>query len=188
MNLTARYRCPNPHCEGSKVVSEITMMPPDERILSDGLVCRVCSTTPMARIQDYVVGLHFQANGEHVTLIEKRRPAWQYNKLNGPGGKLVYGETPKEAVSREFKEETDGTIPPDAWRHFATLRLKDGGRVYFLTATRNVNLRTVTDEPVNVYHVAIAGDVGNRLIPNLRFLIPMALHPDGYFAELTEGG
>lgn len=137
---------------------------------------------------DYVVCLAFDARREFVTLIEKRRPAWQAGRLNGPGGKMEAGETPAQAAEREFAEETGASIPAEKWRHFAMLMCGDGDNVHFLTACRNFNTRTVTDEPVAPYNVAgiLAGDL--PVIDNLRWLVPMALDPTHKFAALSWDG
>jgi len=54
----------------------------------------------------YVVGFLFSEDQSRVLLVWKNRPAWQNGKLNGVGGKIEAGETPLQAMEREFKEET----------------------------------------------------------------------------------
>lgn len=54
----------------------------------------------------YVVGFLFSEDESRVLLVLKNRPAWQEGKLNGVGGKIEAGETPLQAMEREFKEET----------------------------------------------------------------------------------
>jgi 8-oxo-dGTP pyrophosphatase MutT (NUDIX family) len=54
----------------------------------------------------YVLGFVFNRNLGRVLLVLKNRPAWQANKLNGIGGKIEVGETPLQAMEREFREET----------------------------------------------------------------------------------
>ena len=61
-------------------------------------------------MQEYVVGFLFDEDARryhktghgNVVLIEKNRPAWQAGRLNGVGGHIEIGETPDEAISREF--------------------------------------------------------------------------------------
>jgi 8-oxo-dGTP pyrophosphatase MutT (NUDIX family) len=55
---------------------------------------------------EYVLGIMFSENEKKVLVIWKSRPAWQVDKLNGIGGKIEEGETPIEAMHREFREET----------------------------------------------------------------------------------
>lgn len=55
---------------------------------------------------NYVLGFMFDWNAEHVVLIQKTKPKWQEGLLNGVGGKIEEGETPYEAMVREFEEET----------------------------------------------------------------------------------
>lgn len=54
----------------------------------------------------YVLGLLFSEDASRVLLVWKNRPAWQNGKLNGIGGKIEPGETPLQAMDREFVEET----------------------------------------------------------------------------------
>lgn len=56
--------------------------------------------------EEYVIGVAVDPDRTHVLVIEKNRPAWQVGKLNFPGGKIEDGETPEEAIVREFREET----------------------------------------------------------------------------------
>lgn len=53
----------------------------------------------------YVVGFMFDERDESLLLIEKQNPEWQRGKLNGIGGKIEAGETPEDAMAREFHEE-----------------------------------------------------------------------------------
>jgi 8-oxo-dGTP pyrophosphatase MutT (NUDIX family) len=62
---------------------------------------------PKPEVKDrYVLGFVFSQACDRVLLIWKNRPAWQKDKLNGIGGKIEAGETPKQAMEREFTEET----------------------------------------------------------------------------------
>ena len=55
---------------------------------------------------EYVLGFMFNEAESKVLLVWKNRPAWQAGKLNGVGGKIEAGETPVQAMNREFAEET----------------------------------------------------------------------------------
>lgn len=70
-------------------------------------------------MKHYVVGFLFNEKDE-VLLLKKIKPAWQFNKWNGVGGNIEPGETPGEAMRREFIEETRiGDYL--GWEHKATI-------------------------------------------------------------------
>ena len=75
----------------------------------------------------YVAGFLFSPDRSRVLLIRKNRPAWQAGKLNGLGGKIEPGETPPQAMRREFREEQGGGdtvfVTDDAGRHAVSERL-----------------------------------------------------------------
>jgi 8-oxo-dGTP diphosphatase len=137
------------------------------------------------KVIEYVVGFLFNRPYSRVVLIEKTKPSWQAGRLNGPGGKIEDGETPHEAMIREFHEET-GVIVPE-WRGFAIGTLYNGPgltcKVHFFTAVvPDWNLDeagTKTMELVRVYDVlevqAYARSCPRRLMSNLHWLIPMAM-------------
>lgn len=55
--------------------------------------------------------LCYPVDGDRVLLIEKQRGVGD-GKVNGPGGKLEPGETPRECVVREVREEVAVTVDP----------------------------------------------------------------------------
>lgn len=120
---------------------------------------------------EWICGFAFSvSSNQFVALIRKARPDWQKGKLNGISGRA--GETPEDAMKREWKEET-GTGSPD-WSKFCVLDTS-GGRVHFFRA--EVPLRELLmleshseEEAIEV----IGGTVGEDSIPNLRWLVPMA--------------
>lgn len=135
----------------------------------------------------YVVGFLFTADLQHVVLIRKKRPEWQAGKLNGIGGHIEDGETPEAAMRREFKEEAGMQV--DQWKHFTTL--SDAANRFSVdwfwsvesSMAESTRLMSPTDEtacwvPVEtVLDVKTATQQGIELmIPNLRWLIPMALN------------
>src|SRR3954470_21452915 len=79
------------------------------------------NTTTAPNVQEYVCGFLFSPDRTRVLLIRKRRPAWQAGKLNGIGGKIEPGESPAQAMSREFREEAALDLPPDAWHEVLML-------------------------------------------------------------------
>lgn len=120
----------------------------------------------------YVAGFAFDTKGR-VALIEKKRPTWQRGKRNGIGGHIEEGETPLQAMVREFREETGRETTEESWRHFVTLRGVSFTVHFFATfAMKLEGLKTTTDEEIVVVPV-LSVDVFNA-IPNLTWLIPMA--------------
>lgn len=124
--------------------------------------------------REYVVGLAFNEARTHLALINKQRPAWQKHRLNGPGGKMEDGETPEMAISREYWEETGRLVEATRWIIVAVVDFPLG-RVYFLTTTDDIMLtRTTTDE--NVVLVSVNDLKASPVVPNLRYLVPLALN------------
>jgi 8-oxo-dGTP diphosphatase len=130
----------------------------------------------------YVVGFLVDLQGD-VLLVRKLKPAWQAGLLNGVGGKIEPGETPLEAMAREWQEET-GSTRPEAWRQFA--RMHDAGDaaydVYFFKAwapelptVPEVNDRGEPLERHSRFDVVTWSDV----ISNLRWLLPLAFDDRG---------
>ncbi len=122
----------------------------------------------------YVAGFLFNPSKDHVVLINKNRPKWQAGKLNAIGGKIEKGETALQAMEREYEEEAK--IVNCDWRHFCTLRgnsnLGEQWEVFFFTATNDLKgVQTMTDEQVEYIQVDHLPD---RIIPNLKWLIPLA--------------
>lgn len=106
--------------------------------------------------KNYVAGFMFNQAKDVVVLIEKLRPEWQRDRFNAVGGHIEKGETPAEAMSREFFEETGVLYPSDSWRQFADLLCPNGDRVYFFTiaADNLYAVKAMTDEQVRLVLVA----------------------------------
>lgn len=67
---------------------------------------------------NYVLGFAMSRSG-HVLMIEKKQgPSFNIGKLNGLGGKIEPGETPQEAMAREFREECGLSTKPVDWQCF----------------------------------------------------------------------
>ena len=129
-------------------------------------------------MQGYVCGFLFSLDRERVLLIRKRRPAWQAGKLNGVGGKIEPGESPPQAVRREFCEEA--ALDVTDWREVLTLSGPDW-RGHFFRAFGDVDAaRAVTDEQLEIHRVR---QLPPDTIPNLRWMIPMLLDEDVVGAE-----
>lgn len=133
-------------------------------------------------MKEYSCGLLFNASKTRVVVIRKEHgPEHLLGKWNGVGGKIEDGESPEEAMSREFQEETSVVVVPTSWTNF--LDLHESAKhaawvVYFFYAVVDevvfTSVHTTTDEQVSY---TIVEDVvsATHLVPNLRWIIPMAL-------------
>lgn len=131
-----------------------------------------------------VVGFLLSLDGQEVLLVRKNRPAWQKGKLNGVGGHVEEGETPEEAMAREFLEETGSKVT--GWQHFATL-LGPNWRVSFYVVTgaippviqtaSNLLQAGSVDEPIEV--VRVDRLLEESTIGNIPWLVHLALD-EGY--------
>lgn len=147
--------------------------------------------TPV-KYKRYVVGLlfkNYQGLIKQVALILKNRgPYNMANKLNGIGGKIEPGETASAAMEREFREETGVSIKH--WNEFLELRGHDW-IVHFFRTEGDYSIRTTTDEKVDWYsvnHILQYGSYGVvEIMPNLKWIIPMALDPDIDYANVIDG-
>jgi 8-oxo-dGTP diphosphatase len=122
--------------------------------------------------QQLVVGFLFSDSGRQLIVIHKNRPAWQAGRVNVPGGKVEPGETPQDAVHREWFEETGVQI--FGWDQFAALEGTDFELFCFMHFDTSKLLRchTTTDELIDSVNVS---DLPANMLPNARWLIPMAL-------------
>ena len=127
----------------------------------------------------YVAGFLFADLRTRVLLVRKARPNWQKGKLNGIGGHIEPGETPEQAMSREFAEETGIRI--DYWRCFATLIGKTDDKpwevfwyVSAVAQSADYKLISQPDEPVGWYPLNTCRETMPPVMPNLHWLIPMA--------------
>lgn len=134
----------------------------------------------------YTVGFYFSGTLGHVLLINKLRPSWQAGKLNGIGGKIEPGESPVEAMVREFKEEAGIATAAAGWLKFCALTgdLPSPFTVHFFaywSGLDYIEFKEITnphnDEKVSPRRVeSLWNEVGRGTVPNLRWLIPMALN------------
>jgi len=122
----------------------------------------------------YVAGFLFSQDRARVALVSKLKPAWQRGKLNAIGGKIEAGESAWDAMHREFLEEAGADVK--TWKQFAILNWR-GGAVYFFKARGDYSLYTMTAEPI--LWVQIADLARFDVVPNVRWLLPLALDKDG---------
>ena len=123
-----------------------------------------------------VAGFLFSENRKKVVMICKRRPPWQFGRLNGVGGHVEAGETPETAMYREFREETGALLAPGDWKSFCVISGRDF-RVECFKAFRDRIIESMTDERVLWLPVS---DLLSRkdVIPNVRWLLLLALDKD----------
>ena len=138
---------------------------------------------------NYVVGFAFNEEKTRVVLIEKQRPDWQKGKLNGIGGKVKEDESIIMAMEREFLEETGLLIPKDQWERFVKIGDNNhhGSMVHFYRAfVDTINeVKSATDERVMVLTIeGLQHCDMEDVIPNLSWLIPLALDASSYSDDI----
>ena len=125
-------------------------------------------------MREYVVGLMFDDNMEHVVLIKKQHgPKYVVGYWNGVGGHMEEGEAPIDAMMREFQEETGVRTFSTFWTQFTTLA-GEGFRIYFFYGRDTDILQrthTTTDEVVGTWAVRNIAIDDSRLVPNLLWMI-----------------
>lgn len=133
----------------------------------------------MDAFTEYVLGFLFTPDRQRVVLMRKARPEWQRGRLNGVGGRIEEGETPKRAMEREAHEETG--VMGVRWEHFATIRGESWCVFVFRAFDEQADeANNIDDEPVICADpLALPSDV----IPNLRWLVPLAM--DTGYPEAT---
>lgn len=123
----------------------------------------------------YVCGFYFDHLLKQVVLIWKNKPAWQKGKLNGVGGKIENGELAGEAMRREFKEETG--IDHAEWHSLIVLTGADWQvNFFYAVGLYNEFEYAETQEEEEVAKIEVARLQDFEYIPNLEWLIPLALH------------
>lgn len=119
----------------------------------------------------YVVGFMFDRTKTNVLLLHKLRPKWQSGRINGVGGRIEAGESALTAMRREFVEEVG--IAYENWHEFCVFGDFREWSIHFFWATGSIShALQLTDEHPQIYPIS---DLPETVIPNLRWLIPMAL-------------
>ena len=112
----------------------------------------------------------------NILLIRKKRPDWQAGYLNGVGGKIEFGESVREAMSREFYEETGISIEKHNWVYVCELVNSnyDSSKVTFFTAKLDrIDYQNKTDEQLELVNYEVMSQY--NLMPNLKALIELTL-------------
>lgn len=123
---------------------------------------------------NYVTGFVFSEDLKHVVLLEKQTPSWQKGLFNGVGGKIEKGESSAQAMVRECEEETGMLITENHWTCYAHLTNPDFFEldVYFAISDLAFEARTIEKEKIHIFEV---NDTPKNIIPNLQWLIPLAV-------------
>ena len=125
-------------------------------------------------MKTYTLGFIFDAAMRRVVLVEKKRPQWQVNKLNGLGGKIEQGEGSAACIVREVFEEAGFPSKESDWTHVALLQGPDWMMdVYALVHDGDEHAaHTTTDEHVGWYSVAALPD---NVLSNVPWLAHLAM-------------
>lgn len=130
-------------------------------------------------IQEYCLGFLYNDSASRVVLIKKQTPAWQKDKLNGVGGKLMPDEISVEAMVREFQEETGAKTRTVDWRKFAVMT-GDLFKVHCFCAFNNAYMaaiRSTTKELVDSYAIVLVSSFPR--IDNLDMLVAIGADQSG---------
>lgn len=145
----------------------------------------IFNETPAAK--RYVVGFAFNEDVSKVLLRLKNKPPWQRGRYNGVGGKIEAGETPMQAMDREWSEETPAGTGSRHWRHFAVLHgsepSADGPGLSpfelhcFFCVGDIVHPVTALQQhgETEKMHIFPRATLPPNVIPNVRWTLPMAL-------------
>jgi 8-oxo-dGTP diphosphatase len=130
----------------------------------------------------YCLGFAFDKCTQ-VLLIRKIKPVWQAGKLNGVGGMIESGESPQQAMVREFREESDILTYESDWTPRGLMEGKVGipgeaWQIYVFMAKLGmkfpVNPYSPTSETLVVKKVDSLWKCKD-LIFNLNWIIPYCL-------------
>ena len=130
----------------------------------------------------YVLGFAFSPDNSKVLLIRKERPKWQSGLLNGVGGKVEGEEWLREAMVREFKEETDIDTSTTDWSMFLSHEAPDYELRCFstkLTFAQCKQLEQTTDEKPGWYEVKHLGRLLVEGVPGVPMYVAAALNHSG---------
>ncbi|ASP47581.1 NUDIX domain-containing protein [Cognaticolwellia beringensis] len=131
-------------------------------------------------MKKYVTGFLFSQDASQVVLIEKINPQWQHGLFNGVGGKIEANERSVDAMVREFTEETGVITNTVDWTCYAKIHRPNFYDVdmYFAFSDLAFSARTIEQEQV---HIIKLSELPANIIPNLHWLIPLALDKQANF-------
>lgn len=137
----------------------------------------------------YCVGFLF-LDHEFVLLVEKKFPKWMEGLLNGVGGKMESRESALATMHRETKEETG--ITELRWDLFGMMSVPaHDGIVHVYRAFDNFNVlmdipySNDVEEKLLVFPLNEFPKWQDLCVPNLKYLIPIALDPEISLVNIT---
>jgi 8-oxo-dGTP diphosphatase len=128
-------------------------------------------------MQRYVLGIVTTPDFKKVLLVRKVKPAWQEGRWNGIGGKIEPDETPRGAMDREWREETQCKVPAQWDLRIRLAHVTRDSMVYFFHGILDhESLACFKDEGrgeiLEIFDVA---HLPESVMDNLRWMIPMFL-------------
>jgi 8-oxo-dGTP diphosphatase len=132
-------------------------------------------------VKKYVTGFLFSQDSSYVVLIKKINPTWQRGFFNGVGGKVEANESSIAAMIREFSEETGVATQHEDWTCFANVFRANCYDVdmYFAHSDLAFSAKTIEAEEIHILKIS---ELPKNIIPNLQWLIPLALDTQADFS------
>jgi len=138
---------------------------------------------------NYCLGFSY-CNDGRILLILKNRPEFMKGLYNAIGGHIEDGETPLDALVREFKEETSIITFHSQWRKFSTVKFSNERED--ITLNCFTLMRSIQESEIDYK----ATDEKLKLIPdykldefvlvrNLQWLIPLSTDQRIVCSEIT---
>lgn len=112
-------------------------------------------------MKNYVLGFYFSEKLDKVILIKKTHPPFQAGKLNGVGGGIEVGESPREAMIREFKEEAN--VEYKDWKFLKTFE-SGGSTIYIYYGIGDISkCKPLTEEELWYVTISSIKNIKNLL-------------------------
>jgi 8-oxo-dGTP diphosphatase len=134
--------------------------------------------------QKYVAGFMFTEDKTKVILIRKNKPDWQKGLFNGVGGKIEPNESPLNAMIREYHEEAG--VEYKEWDNFLTVDYYSSTVYFFKAFNDPCFYLSGTQEEEVITEIELNDFPRNQVIPNLNWIVNLALDPDIKFTKSIE--
>lgn len=132
---------------------------------------------------EYTLGFIFSSDYKHVLLIKRGTHAFHSNKHNGLGGKIHIGESPKECMVREIREESDIKTAEDDWQFAGVLTSSEWKVWVFTTSVEKMEFEK-KEIPEGIVEWAETKNLPQSIVSNLQWLVPFCVDKLNY-PELT---